>query len=399
MTAWNSGIRDQAARGLIRLLARSEWRDSDRGPALAAAVGRLVNDPNAVVRLEAAPGLALLHSDKDPEQRLAAVRSRLVVETNPHVLNVLIQLLSNLAGDVPTQVDDVLSELSQLPTGGFLRTRTPTADPGQTGDRDANGGTWSGDLGAAETAAPLLAYLAILPRTLFASAALDDWFTDPAMYQDRVERLLHELRPYLNAPNGEGRDNAFRLVATAAQAAGDIWLALVPQESTAAAPIGEPDMARVRAAALVAHGIAEQLYFASGAFDEQPGIAQQPTERGEPETFARQALPVLQLCSQVTEPQVTQPVVETFIHLASVLQREALLAITAAIPARGAYVTDPHAAQTVMPYLRRLLAEQRDLVLFDEEGIGALRHLLQAFAGAGNPDALELAYTFADVFR
>jgi hypothetical protein len=101
----------------------------------------------------------------------------------------------------------------------------------------------------------------------------------------------------------------------------------------------------------------------------------------------------------VIEPQVTQPVVETLIHLAGVLQREALLAIAAAIPARGTYVTDPHAAGTLMPYLRRVLAEQRDLVLFNDEGIAALRHLLQAFAGAGNPDGLALAYTFADVFR
>jgi hypothetical protein len=91
--------------------------------------------------------------------------------------------------------------------------------------------------------------------------------------------------------------------------------------------------------------------------------------------------------------------VETLVHLAGVLRREALLAIASAVPARGAYVTDPLAAGTVLPYLRRSLAEQRDLVLANEEGIAALRHLLQAFAGAGNADALELAYSFADVFR
>jgi hypothetical protein len=385
MTAWNAGMRDQAARGLIRLLAaRSGWRDSDIGPALTAAVGRLVADPNPVVRMQAAPGVALLHLNEGPEQRLAAVRGRLLVETNPHVLNVLIQLLSNLAGDVPAQVDDVLSELSRLPTGGFLCSQTPPArDPGA----------------AAETTGPLLAYLATVPRTPFATAALDGWFSDPVTHQDRVEQLLHELRPFLNPPNGEGRENAFRLLAAAAQTVTDTWLAHMPQEFTTAPPIAEPEMAPIRAAALVAHGIAEQLSFASGAFDDQPGIAQPPAERGDPGTFARQALPILQLCGRVIEPQVTQPVVETLIHLAGVLQREALLAIAAAIPARGAYVTDPHAAGTVMPYLRRLLAEQRDLVLFNEEGIAALRHLLQAFAGAGNPDALELAYTFADVFR
>lgn len=384
MTVWNAGMRDQAARGLIRLLARSSWRDSDIGTALAAAVGRLVSDRNPVVRMQAAPGIALLHMNEDPEQRLAAIRGRLLVETNPHVLNILIQLLSNLAGDVSAQVDDVLAELSQLPTGGFLHSQTPPAgDPGV----------------AAETAGPLLAYLATVPGTPFAAAALDDWFRDPITHQDRAERLLHDLQPYLNPPNGEGRDKAFRLLAAAAQAVRDTWLADTLQEFTAAPPTAEPEMARIRAAALVAHGIAEQLYFASGAFDDQPGIAQPPAERGDPETFARQALPILQLCSQVIEPQITQPVVETLTHLAGVLQREALLAIAAAIPARGAYVTDPHAAGTVMPYLRRLLAEQRDLVLFNEEGIAAFRHLLQAFAGAGNPDALELAYTFADVFR
>jgi hypothetical protein len=396
---WNAGMRDQAACGLVRLLARPEWRDSDRGPALAAAVGRLITDPNPVVRMQAAPGLALLHVDEDPEQRLAAVRTRLLAETDPHVLNVLIRLLSNLAGDIPAQVDDVLSELSQLSTGGLLRSHSPMAKPGQAGDRDTDGSAWSGDLGTAETAGPLLAFLATVPRTPFASAALDDWFSDPITYQDRVERLLHELRPYLNTPSGRGRDNAFRLLTAAAQATRDTWLARGPQRSTPGRPTDESEMARVRAAALVAHGVAQQLYLASGAFDEQPGIAQQPAERGNPETFARQALPVLQPCGQVTEPQVTQPVVETLVHLAGMLQREALLAIASAVPARGAYVTDPLAAGTVLPYLRRSLAEQRDLVLANEEGIAALRHLLQAFAGAGNADALELAYSFADVFR
>jgi hypothetical protein len=243
-----------------------------------------------------------------------------------------------------------------------------------------------------------LAYLATVASTPFAAVTLDDWFRDPITHQDRVERLLHELQPYLNPPNDEGRDNAFRLLAAAAGAVRDVWLANMPQEDTAAPPAPEPEIARTHAAALVARGIAEQFYFASGAFDDQPGIAQPPAERGDPGTFTTGAADSAAV-RPVIEPQVTQPVVETLIHIAGVLEREALLAIAAAIPARGAYVTDPHAEGTVMPYLRRLLAEQRELVLFNPEGIAALRHLLQAFAGAGNPDALALAYTFADVFR
>jgi len=53
----------------------------------------------------------------------------------------------------------------------------------------------------------------------------------------------------------------------------------------------------------------------------------------------------------------------------------------------------------VLPYLRRLVAEERALVLRDPDGLSAFRHLLQTFASAGNEEALTLAYSFADVFR
>lgn len=406
MTAWSPGLRDKAAGGLLRLLARSVWRDSDRGPTLAAAVHRLLADPNPVVRHQAAQGLPLLHHSEPPEQQFTAVRSLLLAEADPHVVTVLMQVLVRLAGRVPAQADNVLSELSQVPAGVFLRSLNGTTESGQSGqgshqesDRDGESSAWSGLDGPAEAAGPLLAYLATVAQTPFASNALADWFGDPITYEDRVQRLLHQLRSYLNRPDGEGQENAFRLLTAAAQAAADTWTALVAQASGGAEPLSEPETAQARAATLVAYGIAQQLYFASGTFDERRAGQREPEERGEPETFARRALPVLQVCAQVTEPQVTHYVVETLIHIAEVFQRETLLAVAAAIPERGGYVTDPLAAKAVLPYLRRLVAEHRNLVLFDEEGTSAFRHLLQALAGAGDPDALGMAYTFADVFR
>jgi hypothetical protein len=76
-----------------------------------------------------------------------------------------------------------------------------------------------------------------------------------------------------------------------------------------------------------------------------------------------------------------------------------LLAVAAAVPERNRYATDPIAGRVVLPYLQRLLAEQRALVLRDPDGLSAFRHLLQTFAAAGNEQALALAYSFADVFR
>jgi len=48
-----------------------------------------------------------------------------------------------------------------------------------------------------------------------------------------------------------------------------------------------------------------------------------------------------------------------------------------------------------MPYLHRLLAEQRRLALYD----AAFRSVLAGFAAAGHEPALSLAYDFAGVFR
>jgi hypothetical protein len=87
------------------------------------------------------------------------------------------------------------------------------------------------------------------------------------------------------------------------------------------------------------------------------------------------------------------------VFLAPLNEARALQAVAEAVPADGAYPGDPLAGDTIIPYLERLLAEQRPLVLFDQDGVAAFRHLLATFAAAGNQEALALAYAFAEVFR
>jgi hypothetical protein len=87
------------------------------------------------------------------------------------------------------------------------------------------------------------------------------------------------------------------------------------------------------------------------------------------------------------------------IYLAPLDESRALEAIAQAVPADGAYAGDTLAGSDVMPYLQRLLTQHRPLVLHDDAGVAAFRHLLATFASAGNAEALALAYTFAEVFR
>jgi hypothetical protein len=107
---------------------------------------------------------------------------------------------------------------------------------------------------------------------------------------------------------------------------------------------------------------------------------------------------IRQLAS-VHVPQVTHPLVETLVYLVDCEPREVLLIVAAAIPARGEYLLDQLAGGVVIPFLRRLVVEHPGVVLGDADAMEAFRHLLQAFAAAGQSEALALAYTFSDVFR
>src|SRR5262245_28780931 len=104
MIAWGSGMRDEAALGLVRLLARPPWRDSRHAPDLVLAIENLLTDPNPVVRMQAARGLPFLQMTDSPEQRHTAVRDRLLVEDNQQVLTILLDQLRPLAGRVPCEV-------------------------------------------------------------------------------------------------------------------------------------------------------------------------------------------------------------------------------------------------------------------------------------------------------
>jgi len=92
--------------------------------------------------------------------------------------------------------------------------------------------------------------------------------------------------------------------------------------------------------------------------------------------------------------------VQTLVYLSPLDEARSLDAVARSVGPSGLpYTGEGLAGDVVVPYLVRLLAERRDLVLHDAAGLASLRSLLAAFAAAGNEPALSLAYDFADVFR
>lgn len=367
-------MRDTAVGGLAALIARADWRSSGDAPAIAAAVTAALHDANPVVRMRAAEGVLAVHADDDGEQRAASVGDLVLAERDGSVRAVLLGALAATAAAAPTVVDHVLARLYE------------GSDP-DVGEDDPRG----------DVTVDLLTYLAVVAETPFASATVERWCEQAPTRPGVVRRFAQCARLYLAPPGGDGQAPAFGLLRAAAEAC-TARLARDPAELTfPASELTEAQLAEIQGALRVCHDVAEQVYFASGAFD---GKGDPTAPRAVPDGgFADLAMPLLRTCAATRVPQCVHPAIQTMVFLAPLDEASILQAVADAVPTDSSYAGDPLAGDVVVKYLQRLLAEQRPLVLFDAEGADAFRRLLATFAAAGNQGALALAYTFADVFR
>lgn len=367
-------MRDAAAGGLATLLRRPEWRTSSRADALQAAVTDALHDTNPVVRMRAAEGVRGAFHPLDPADLAAKIGELLLAEKDGHVRTVLLRQLAGIAASAPTVVDVFLERL------------------------DANGDLITEHRAIrSDVAVDLLTYLALVPGTDFASRTVAGWCADAVHQHTTVTRFAACARDYLTLSSGTGQARGFALLQQAAEACRD-RLARDPAElATPAAELPKAALAELEGAVKVCHGVAQQIYFASGAFDDEPD-SDGPRPSPDP-TFAQLALPILRACASTGVAQVAHPAVQTLIFLAPLDEAQTLIEVADAVPPGASYAGDQLAGDAVMPYLERLLAEQRRLVLHDPDGSDAFRRLLATFAVAGNQEALALAYAFADVFR
>jgi hypothetical protein len=367
-------MRDTAIGGVVRLFARTEWRDSSDGAAITETVLAALHDESTLVRMIAARAARALHADKTTVERVAAVGGLLHGESESTVQTVLLGLLVADAASAPLEVEAVLERFAAS-FGDDL----PDA---------------KGDLG--RVFVDLLTYLAVVHQTPFARQTVERWMEAAPLFADEVQVVAQRARDYLIPDAGPAQPRAFQLLALATDAALERWTRN-PEELLANAELSDDQRSALEGALLVTDTIADQIYFASGAFAHEQEHG--PPAGASHATFANLAFPVLATCAGLRAPQCVHRVVETMAFLAPLDEKRALLTIAAAVPDDGSYTSDDLAGNEVISYLQRLLAGQRQLVLSDDEGVIAFRHLLAAFAAAGNESALALAFTFADVFR
>jgi len=242
----------------------------------------------------------------------------------------------------------------------------------------------------------ILTMLAITQRTPFALNVIEQWIRSAPRHSTESLRVIQNLRNFVGPQiESELQAQAFELLATAA----DVALAVATRpadEQFDHAGASAEYTTEAEDALRIIDSISNQIYFASGAFNKDDDGATVDLSH---EPFAVQAVPVLSTCARTGIAVILHHVVETLIYLGPLNEKRALLAVADAVGANIRYAGDSLAGNRVIPYLKRLLAEHRELVLFDGEGVTAFRQLLSAFATAGNQHALEIAFTFADVFR
>lgn len=194
--AWSRGLRDEAARGIVRLLNRAAWRSSDLAQRLRTILRVLLTDGNPVVRMQAAHGLLLTTCEPpDPSATVSLVRGHLLVEHDTLVLHTLLRLLHPVTVHAPEAVDQLLREFSAQPQGGLLVNPSAETDPDRDGSQ--RGGTrWAGRDDIAGLLAWMLVVLAVQACAPFACERLAAWFTAPLADPDRT-RVWLQLRDQL----------------------------------------------------------------------------------------------------------------------------------------------------------------------------------------------------------
>jgi hypothetical protein len=247
-------------------------------------------------------------------------------------------------------------------------------------------------------AVALLAVLAGVHSTPHADRVVRSWFAAPLEHPNRIALTISAWRDLLNPAAVSLRDaqaRVFEIISSNLVPLGTAWAA------ASSPPAGQTLTDTIRAnasrAVKIAEALGQQIYFASGAFDDKSTRAS--TQRGEPERFCVLALPVLESLASVCHPAVTHHIVETIDHVSATQPRDALLIAQKAVFGDTAYAREPLGLDAALKLAKRYLADQRDLLQADPTCLTAERSILEAFVGVGWDQAMDLVEELDELFR
>jgi len=363
--------------GTASQMARSpRWRAA-HGRLVADHLSPLLDDADPVFRFIATEALPGLHPA--PEDLIPVLEARLATEQDRHVATLLMRMLAWFVHYDPIGIDQVIQRLAALPRWAVI-----SASP--DGDQIA------GPVDEGGVAVGIIAGLAATYDTPYARGVLRAWFTSPGSHPERATTALHCLRDLLNPTDARQEPAQKRVLGLLEQGAVQIRAAIATAEAS-----GSQQAHAVAGAIRFAAHLARTLYGVSGALEADHPV-QTSVERGDPRTFARLVLPILDSLRSVHAPAVTLHIVQTIDHLAFADPKPALLIALEAVTDDEAYWRESAGVDAALKLVRHFAAEHRSLFLGDAESTAALRRLLESFVRLGWQQAIALAEELDELF-
>lgn len=372
---WADAPRISAAAGLC-FLARHDGGLSDDGLAL---LRELSTDPVRSVRFQTVRHVHLLAAT-NPACMWTILRERAASETDRGVLEALAGSLDCLRHRMPSDVTTLLlGLLARLPRSGqYSRAR--------------------------ESAATILAAIyadcdnadakVYVLRNIDTSS---DW--NGLLFALRA-RLVHWVNDTSRNDDGR-RKRAWQL----AEAFGDVALkefSLLEPMLAEQRALSDDEYERFKLVARSLKGLADQLYFASGAYrPRHSGINSEPEAQPDLTIFLADARQLVERLSFVGIPGVAYHLALVMKHVASVEPRFALVMLAQIVKSgeKYAFQADSQAVQVATDVVKLYLATHRALLQADQVARRALLDMLDVFVRAGWPAAHAVTYNLGEIFQ
>jgi hypothetical protein len=251
---------------------------------------------------------------------------------------------------------------------------------------------------------------------------LEAFLASPGQFPDEAGAIVGSLRDAVRhgEPNGQNaakdavRHRAFSLLT---RILSSIRMALkefvndpnAMDSTTTSSETGDSEAqtnarSRVQRLVSLAEGISYEVYFGSGAYDDQAGAPPgDPIPQAVKRRFLAESHEVLDELASIAElgiPRVAHQLLQTLDYLTDVAPRDAFLQIARVVRGVRAsgYQHEQLAEELILVLVTRFLADYRHLLQCNEDCRVALIDILDIFVEAGWPRARQLAYEL-DIFR
>jgi hypothetical protein len=234
---------------------------------------------------------------------------------------------------------------------------------------------------------------------------------DPLSFPDEAHKITFELRRPLtvgfvdpcNADEDAVRRRAFDLMGAILHSTTEPLSEFQTRNSNTATWTSD-DHEQAKILVRLTNSIAQELFFASGAFDKEMGgsdTSRPPLGDSEKSRFFQEASPLLDALADIGVASIAHNLVKTLEYLLEYDPAQVFLKIARAVRASkaGQYQYESLAVDVIVRIVKRFLAAYQYLLRERQDCRHALIEILDIFVAAGWPAALELTYRLEEIYR